>query len=326
MKKYTILTLTTLFAVSSAFALPAFKADGNKEVSNKVGNVLEQKIQDQKKETFVKVYENKLAEGYFSSIAIKTPSFKSETFNANVTIAEKNGKTGDIVLSIFAPEGTKAAVKLERHYVNGISNDPHAAVELIVHVNINGKETEFVAAQLEAIELAYIVDYDVLSKNLPLEDATGKCPRCGAQDPYHCNESHTGPCVDKTAKPQKPAQEVIWERQHDKDCNDEYHCHCPSVITAIIGTALKGEKIEAVKTVETAAFKAVIFNTADGISYKVAPKNGAELKVKVVTDSKRNGDPHQFLDTNLVIDELGKNGKLVNTTEVFIISRDATTF
>lgn len=326
MKKQTIIILTTLFAVSSAFALPAFKADGDKEASNKIATLLEQKAQDQKQETFVKIHERVLAEGYFAGSAIVTPSFANETFKATTAIAALNGKTGNIVLTIFAKEGTKAAVKVETHYVNGVSNDPHAAVDLIVHVTINGKTTSFTAAQLEAIELASIVDYDVPSQNLPLEGATGKCPKCGAQDPYHCNSSHTGPCVNEAVKPQKPAQEVIWEKKHDKDCHDEYHCNCPTVMAEVIGNTLKGSKIDKTKTVETASFKAVIFNTADGISYKVSPKNGAELKVRVVTEEKTSGDPHQFLDTNLVIDELGKDGKVKQTTEVFIISRDATTF
>ncbi len=327
MKKQAIVILTTLFAVSSAFALPAFKAEGNKEVSNKIETVLQKKAQDQKQETFVKIHEQVVANGSFSERDIVTPAFANETFKASVDIRiADDGKYGDIMLTVFAPKGTKASVEIEQHYVNAISNDPHAPVDLIVHVTINDKETKFIAAQVQAIDLAYIVDYDAPSQNLPLKEATGKCPRCGAEDPYHCNASHTGPCVNEAVKPQKPAQEVIWERKHDKDCHDEFHCHCPSVIAEIVGTSLKGEKIEATKTVDAAAFKAVIFNTEDGISYKVTPKNGAELKVKVVTDSKQGRDPHQFLDTNLVIDELDANGKLKQTTAIFIISRDATTF
>ncbi len=327
MKKQTIVILTTLFAVSSAFALPAFKAEGNKEVSNKIETVLQQKAQDQKQETFVKIHEQVIASNSFSKDDIVTPAFANETFKATVDIKATDKQTyGDIVLSLYAPKGTKASVKIEQHYTYAVSNDPHAPVELIAHVTINGKETTFVAAQVEAIELAYIVDYDAPSQNLPLEGATGKCPRCGAEDRYHCNASHTGPCVNEAVKPQKPAQEVVWERKHDKDCHDEYHCNCPSVVAEIVGNTLKGEKIDATKTVDAAYFKAVIFNTEDGISYKVTPKNGAELKVKVVTDPKTNGDPHQSLDTNLVIDEVDGNGKLKQTTAIFIISRDATTF
>lgn len=326
MKKQAIVILTTLFAVSSAFALPAFKAEANKEVSTKVGAVLQKKAQDQKQESFVKVHEQVVANGSFSARDIVTPEFATEAFKANVDIRiADDGKYGDIMLAVYAPKGTKPTVTVEQHYVNAISNDPHAAVDLIVHVTINGKETKFVAAQAEAIELAYIIDYDAPSQNLPLKEATGKCPRCGAEDSYHCNASHTGPCVDEPVKVQKPAQEVVWERKHDKDCHDEYHCHCPSVVAEIVGNSLQGHKIEATKTVDAAAFTAVIFNTEDGISYKVTPKNGAELKVKVVTDSKTRSDPHQSLDTNLVIDELDANGKLKKTTSIFIISLDATT-
>ena len=100
-------------------------------------------------------------------------------------------------------------VKIEQHYTYAVSNDPHAPVELIAHVTINGKETTFVAAQVEAIELAYIVDYDAPSQNLPLEGATGKCPRCGAEDRYHCNASHTGPCVNEAVKPRNPHRKLF---------------------------------------------------------------------------------------------------------------------
>lgn len=325
MKKQAIVILTTLFAASSAFALPAFKAEENKEVSGKIATVLQQKAEAKKQESFVKVYEQVLANGSFSEQDIVTPEFATETFKIYTDIRVADDKHGDLMLAVYAPKGTKPTVKIERHYVNAISNDPHAAVELIAHVTINGKETKVVAAEVQAIELAYIVDYDALSQNLPLEGATGKCPRCGAADAYHCNASHTGPCMYEPVKTPKPEQEVIWERKHDKDCHDEYHCHCPSVVAEIVGVSLKGEKVESTKTVDTAAFTAVVFNIEDGIAYKVTPKNGAELKVKLVTDAKQTNDPHESLDTNLVINELDSNGKVKKTTSIFIISRDATT-
>ena len=327
MKKQTLAILTTLLAASCAFALPAFNAQGNPEISDKVASVLQQKAQEQKQQdTYVSVYKAALTEDGFDANDINTNVFEGNGFKAVVSIEKINGNSGKIVLEVFAPKGSKVISSVEQHYANGMSNDPHAAVELIVTLNVNGKTGKFTAATVDAIELAYIVDYDAPSQNLPLPNATGKCPKCGAEDPYHCNSTHTGPCVYEAVKPQKPAQETVWERKHDKDCNDEYHCHCPSVVSEIHGIAVRGEKQAVTKSIDNASFTVSVFPSEDGISYKVTPKNNTELKVKVVTDEKRGGDPHQFLDTNLVIEELDGNGKTVKTTTVFIISRDATTF
>lgn len=329
MNKQTAVFLAALLAASPVLAMPAFNAKTENDSTKKVEAVLQQKAQAKQQQQYVKVLEGVLANGSFGKTAINANSYQEDGFRVEISL--KNPKTyGDVLFAIYAPAKSQPKVKITKKYRYGVSSDPHAPIDVLMTVTLNGKTKTIAPVTAEAIELAVFVDCDYPRSSLPIKGTVGSCPRCGAADPYHCGKGHIGPCSEDrpAAKPSKPAQEVVWERQHNADCNDEYHCHCPSAVTEIKGIATLGHGKELVtKNFDGGTFKVTFSATKNGdIAYSVIPAKGttgAKLSVSVEREPKRSSDPHEYVDINLVVKEKDAQGNVVKTTRVLIFSADA---
>ncbi len=275
MKKHITLAAVLALATGNLFAFGALPLDTNKDKANEVGSILS--IQKEKQDNAQKV---EYISGVFMKGSINRTNSKVDFAEKNLNITFTEDGKGNIVYKIVKTNKFETAdinMKSEADYRSTNLEDCTDAVFAIVTLlDKNNKELQTSKIYITTVETQSLTSsaparssYD---RNYPLpeKDAKGNCARCGAADPYHCNEAGIGPCdgSKKAAAPAKKTAEAVKdhsdcdryhckyngyvgpceddkvydykgpaEKNHAKDCKDPYHCDCPEVGAAPVKKA-----------------------------------------------------------------------------------------